>query len=102
VATAAIKLPERWQDGVMRDGHAFADMVAITDGDAAREHLLMNLRLAEGVDLAAYEMRWGVRPDAEKIADLAEQKLLRLENDILRATPQGRLLLNAVIAALLN
>ena len=102
MATAAIKLPERWQDGVMRDGHAFADIVAITDGDAAREHLLMNLRLAEGVDLAAYEMRWGVRPDAAKIADLAGQGLLSLEDDILRATPQGRLLLNAVIAALLN
>ena len=41
----------------------------VTDGDAAREHLLMNLRLAEGIDLAAYEMRWGVRPDAAKIAD---------------------------------
>ena len=101
-ATAAVKLPERWQDGVMRDGHAFADAVAITDGDAAREHLLMNLRLSEGLDLAAYEMRWGVRPDAAKIAELAEAGLLSLENDILRATPQGRLLLNAVIAALLN
>src|SRR5579872_5755137 len=63
IATSTIRLPERWQDGVMRDGHAFVDCVAITDGDAAREHLLMNLRLAEGVDLAAYEMRWRVRPD---------------------------------------
>jgi len=28
--------------------------VEIANSDAAREHLLMNLRLAEGVDLAAY------------------------------------------------
>jgi coproporphyrinogen III oxidase-like Fe-S oxidoreductase len=62
----------------------------------------MNLRLAEGLDLAAYEKRWGVRPDAEKIAALAEQGLLTLQGDTLTATPQGRLLLNAVIAKLLN
>ena len=32
----------------------------------------MNLRLAEGLDLAVYEQRWGVRPDAAKIAAMAE------------------------------
>jgi oxygen-independent coproporphyrinogen-3 oxidase len=63
---------------------------------------MMNLRLSEGVDLAAYEMRWGVRPSAAKLAALSEQGLLRQEQDVLRATPQGRLVLNAVIAALLN
>ena len=46
------------------------------DGDAAREHLLMNLRLREGLDLAAYELRWGTRPDAAKIAALADQGFL--------------------------
>jgi oxygen-independent coproporphyrinogen-3 oxidase len=102
MATAAIKLPERWQAGVLRDGHAFADCVAVGDGDAAREHLLMNLRLADGVDLAGYEMRWSVRPDAAKIAGLADDGLVTLKDDIIRATPRGRLLLNAVIAALLN
>jgi oxygen-independent coproporphyrinogen-3 oxidase len=102
MATAALRLPERWQEGVMREGHAFADCLAISEGDAAREHLLMNLRLTEGLDLAAYEMRWGVTPDAAKIASLAEDGLLTLKENVLRATSQGRLLLNAVISALLN
>jgi len=101
-ATATIRLPERWQDAVQKDGRAFADFLEVPDGDAAREHLLMNLRLSEGLDLAAYEMRWAVRPDAQKIARLREQGLLSLENEVLRATAQGRLVLNAVIAALLN
>ena len=62
----------------------------------------MNLRLAEGIDLAAYEKRWGARPNAEKIAGLSDQGLLTLAGEILTATPRGRLLLNAVISKLLN
>jgi oxygen-independent coproporphyrinogen-3 oxidase len=101
-ATATIRLPERWQDQVMKESRAFADYFDVPDGEAAREHLMMNLRLSEGVDLAAYEMRWGVRPDAAKIGELMDQGLLEQQNDVLRATPRGRIVLNAVIAALLN
>jgi oxygen-independent coproporphyrinogen-3 oxidase len=101
-ATAAIRLPERWRDAVSRHGHGLAEQTAISDIDAAREHLLMNLRLAEGLDLAAYEARWGVRPGPGKIVPLVAQGLLALHGDILTATPRGRLLLNAVIAELLN
>jgi coproporphyrinogen III oxidase-like Fe-S oxidoreductase len=62
----------------------------------------MNLRLREGVDLAAYESRWGTRPPEEKIAPLTAQGLLRQDGDVIAATLSGRLVLNAVIAALLN
>ena len=62
----------------------------------------MNLRLAEGLDLAAYERRWGTRPDAAKIAALTGQGFLMQHGDILRTTPAGRLLLNRVIEELLN
>jgi oxygen-independent coproporphyrinogen-3 oxidase len=101
-ATAAIKLPERWIDTVSKTGHGFAEQIAVHDGDAAREHLLMNLRLREGLDLAAYELRWGTRPSAEKIAALIEQDFLSQCDDVLTATPAGRLLLNRVIEELLN
>ena len=85
-----------------RQGHGLAEQTQIANADAAREHLLMNLRLAEGLDLAAYEKRWGTRPAPQKIVALVRQGLLAQDGDILRATPQGRLLLNAVIAELLN
>jgi oxygen-independent coproporphyrinogen-3 oxidase len=101
-ATAAIKLPERWRDTVGKQGHGFAETMPVSRDEAAREHLLMNLRLAEGLDLAAYEQRWGVLPDGAKIAALAEQGLLSLDSNVLRATPAGRLLLNRVIEELLN
>jgi putative oxygen-independent coproporphyrinogen III oxidase len=102
MATAAMKLPERWQDRVEREGRAFSDLIEVPDGDAAREHLLMNLRLSEGLDLAAYELRWGTSPDAARIAALTEQGLLSLRDNRLRATPTGRIVLNAVISSLLN
>ncbi|HEY1877161.1 MAG TPA: radical SAM family heme chaperone HemW [Rhizomicrobium sp.] len=99
-ATAAIKLPERWRDRVTRTGHGFAEMTPVTDEEAAREHLLMNMRLAEGLDLAAYEKRWGTCLDAVKIGAIAEQGLLSRQSGRLMATPSGRLLLNRVIEAL--
>ena len=100
-ATAAIKLPERWRDTVTKNGQGFFEQVAISHEEAAREHLLMNLRLTEGLDLAGYEQRWGARPDAVKIAALTQQGLLIREGDVLTATPSGRLLLNRVIEELL-
>ena len=102
VATATERLPERWRERVAKGENVFADFTAIDDAEAAREHLLMNLRLAEGIDLAAYERRWRTRPLPEKIAPLVEQGFLRQDGGHLIATPQGRLVLNAVIAALLN
>src|SRR6195952_4619863 len=47
-ATAAIQLPDRWRDTVSKSGQGFAEMTPGSNAEAAREHLLMNLRLAEG------------------------------------------------------
>ena len=101
-ATAAIKLPERWREAVTRQGHGFAEQVTIFDGDAAREHLLMNLRLSEGLDLDRYQTRWGARPSAQRIAELEDLGLVRLNGAVLTTTAHGRLLLNRVIEALLD
>ena len=101
-ATAAIKLPERWRDTVSKSGQGFAEQLVISQEDAAREHLLMNLRLAEGLDLAGYERRWGTRPDAAKIVVLTRQGFLEQDGEVLKATPTGRLLLNRVIEELMN
>ena len=101
-ATAAIKLPERWRDTVGKSGHGFAERMTVSNDEASREHLLMKVRLAEGLDLAAYEQRWGARPQAQKITAMAQQGFVTLDGDTLTATPSGRLLLNSVIEKLLN
>jgi putative oxygen-independent coproporphyrinogen III oxidase len=100
VATLTERLPERWRETVARKGHGVIEQSEIAPADAAREHLLMNLRLAEGIDLAAYRERWHTAPDPARIAALAEHGLVKLRDDRLTATPRGRLLLNSVIAAL--
>ena len=100
VATETEKLPERWRELVARHGHGLREQMSIASEDAAREQLLMNLRLREGIDLGAYRERWGRCVDSKRMAALVEQGLLRLEGERLRATPRGRLLLNSVIAAL--
>jgi oxygen-independent coproporphyrinogen-3 oxidase len=101
-ATAAIRLPERWRDAVAKTGHGYAELTPVSHEEAAREHLLMNLRLSEGVDLAAYEKRWGEGIDPGKIAALSVEGFLVREDGWLRATPKGRLLLNRVIEELVN
>ena len=95
VATSAERLPERWQDKVAREGHGYVEQIAIGDDEAAREHLLMNLRLSEGLDLASYEKRWNIALDRKKIAELASDDLVQLDGTTLRATPRGRLVLNS-------
>jgi oxygen-independent coproporphyrinogen-3 oxidase len=68
--------------------------------DAAREHLLMSLRLREGLDVAAYKRQWGSTPSPEKVRTLEDGGLLWFEHGRLRTTPRGRLLLNSVVAEL--
>lgn len=100
VATVTERLPERWLRQVSAQGHGFSEWREVPSADAAREHLLMNLRLIEGIDLAAYRRRWGTTPSPQRIADLEQQGLLARDGDYLRATPRGMLVLNAVIAVL--
>jgi oxygen-independent coproporphyrinogen-3 oxidase len=99
VATQAERLPEKWLATVESKGHSFA-VNDIDREDAAREHLLMQLRLAEGIDLADYRARWGKAPAPSDIARLSELGFLAVNNDILRTTPRGRLVLNTLIAEL--
>jgi oxygen-independent coproporphyrinogen-3 oxidase len=100
MATFSEKLPERWREKVARDGSGLAEQSEIAPEDASREHLLMNLRLAEGLDLADYRARWGIQIDSGRIAPLVEAGLLSHHADRLTVTPSGRLVLNAIIAAI--
>ena len=102
IATTCERNPERWQEKVARTGHGLVTFADITTTEAAREHLLMNLRLTEGIDLAAYQARWNTTPSPSRIAALAAQGLVALDGSRLSVTPDGMLVLNAVIAALLD
>jgi len=98
IATEAERLPEKWLAAVEQRGSS----LALTDvsKDAAREHLLMGLRLAEGIDLAAYQKRWNVALAPSRIAELSSAGLITADRNRLRTTARGRLVLNTVIAQL--
>ena len=98
-ATQAERLPERWFAEVEANGSSLAT-TDISNEEAAREHLLMNMRLSEGIDLDAYRARWGASPSRAQIASLEDAGLVSLSGSRLAATARGRLVLNALIAQL--
>ena len=68
------------------------------------EALLMGLRLAEGLDLAALAARFRVRPDglvnARRAAFYADLGFVEREGHRLTITPKGMPLLDALLPAL--
>ena len=103
-ATRRHRAPEPWAERVERDGHGSTQEEVVPSADRAREMLLMGLRLAEGIDEGRFAMRTGVA--LEDAIDL--ETLQRAENEgylvrsggRLTATDEGRLRLDALLAAL--
>jgi putative oxygen-independent coproporphyrinogen III oxidase len=101
LALSAERDPARWATQVERDGKGLASRETLTRLEQAEEMLLMGLRLAEGVSLARLAGRTGYAPSPDALNLLRQDGLLASDApaDIIRATPQGRLVLNSVIEA---
>ena len=104
LATRRHRAPEPWAARVEALGHGTTHEEAVNAADRAREMLLMGLRLTEGIDAARFATRTGVAladaldPDTLRRAVAAgylEQSPFRL-----RALPEGRKRLDALLAAL--
>ena len=100
-ATIAERHPERWLGRVEAEGSALIGNDALSLEDAADEMLLMGLRLREGIDHARYAAMSG--------RDLSQGRLdfLRRHGFVescgpgrIRATPEGWLVLDSVVADL--
>jgi putative oxygen-independent coproporphyrinogen III oxidase len=94
------KYPETWRKNVAENGHGIVEDIVVAPKDQASEYLIMGLRISEGIDLARYEKLNGMAMDANKIAGLKSLGLIKREGSQLKATIQGRRLLNALIAEL--
>ncbi|MBB4304317.1 oxygen-independent coproporphyrinogen-3 oxidase [Rhodobium orientis] len=100
-ATATEPNPERWLDLVERHGHGRIADEVLTAEEVGDEFLLMGLRLAEGVDLARFELLSGRTLSPSRRADLIAHGLVEeLGPARLRTTPAGALVLDAVVADL--
>ncbi len=106
VATRRHRAPETWAERVERNGHGSTHEEEILARDRAREALLMGLRLAEGIDAAAFQLRTGLSleqsVDSSILAACIEAAYVSFENGILRATEEGRRRLDAVLPRLVR
>jgi oxygen-independent coproporphyrinogen-3 oxidase len=103
-ATVRHKKPENWLAAVASRGHGIAEERALGLREQASEALLMGLRLAEGVDLAALSRRFTVPQsdliDADRLALHRSLGLVATEGDRLTITEAGMPLLDALLGEL--
>ena len=99
-ATQTHKMPDQWRQQVMATGDGLAISDPIDQPSQAQEMVLMGMRLSEGISQQRYQDLAG-RPIAlENKQALIDQGLLVEEGDRLKATPEGRLVLNHLIGQL--
>jgi putative oxygen-independent coproporphyrinogen III oxidase len=84
---------------VERTGLGFAEREALAPRDVALERLLMGLRTSEGVALAELSAI-DLAPDDPRLADFAAAGLISARDGRIRATPDGRRVLDRLIADL--
>ena len=101
LATETERMPERWLSRVAAEGHGMTGMEPVARDEQFSEALLMGLRLREGVDLSGLQSRFGKSLHADRVDALVRQGLLRIVGSRLSTTATGRLVLNAILKALL-
>ncbi|HZP08978.1 radical SAM family heme chaperone HemW [Methyloceanibacter sp.] len=99
-ALSTIKSPERWLAQVEASGHGITSDEALSPEDAAEEYLLMGLRLAEGIDLSRLAAIGGSALSQDRLAALESDGLIAVNGSHLKATREGRLVLNSLILEL--
>lgn len=101
-ATERHKKPENFVSAVERNGHGLKVETDLPAHERATEAMLMGLRLTEGIDLARIEARSGLARaafvDADAVARLAGQGLMRQDGDRLAVTDDGILLLDSILS----
>ena len=101
IVTIAEKMPETWLNLVEARGHGVTGGETLTRSEETDEFLLMGLRLTEGIDLVRYEELAGRPFSAPRLSILEEEGLIEpVGNSRLRATPNGMIVLDAVVADL--
>lgn len=99
-ATEAYAMPDAWLPrAATGKTEKLCDPIPLRE--QAGEYLMMGLRISEGIDLARYRALAGQSPDPGAVAHLIELGMVDMSQTHLRATPNGRMVLNSVISALL-
>ncbi len=100
-ATRTSKAPGEWLASVERAGHGLEAEEEISRAEQGDEMMLMGLRLDEGVSLERYRRLTGRALESARVESLVRDGALARDGDIVKATPDGRLVLNGVLGRLL-
>ncbi|UWQ91437.1 radical SAM family heme chaperone HemW [Rhodobacteraceae bacterium M382] len=100
-ATETHLAPGRWLSDVSA-GSGELPHNMLTSRDAAQEFLMMGIRLTEGLDVERYQRLSGSPLPEENLTYLEDLGMIERSGSCLKATLQGRSLLNAVIRELLS
>ncbi len=97
--------PGRWLAMVEASGHGTARRAGLGPRERAEELLITGLRLAEGVESQRFQRISGLSlsqaVNRQSLPLLEQEGFVVFDNRGLRATPEGRLRLNGVLAELL-
>jgi oxygen-independent coproporphyrinogen-3 oxidase len=99
-ATESFRAPRKWLEEVEARGSGESLRVRLSSAESADEHLLMGMRLTEGIDLQRHAQLAGHRLDPAKIDFLQSLGTVRFANGRLATTDKGRLVLNAILREL--
>ncbi|WP_172121724.1 MULTISPECIES: radical SAM family heme chaperone HemW [unclassified Devosia] len=100
-ATAAEKLPFKWQEKVLAQGHGLVTDDVLTWEEQGDEFLVMGLRLKEGISPQRFTALSGRRISQRQIEDLKGYGFVEtLPNGNIRVTDRGWPVLDAVVADL--
>jgi oxygen-independent coproporphyrinogen-3 oxidase len=104
VATRRHRAPEPWAERVEQQGHGSTAEEVVGNADRAREMLLMGLRLAEGIDAERFARRTNLQLsdvlDPDTLVRAQEALYIEWDGSRLRATPEGRKRLDALLGEL--
>jgi len=98
--TVRHRKPENFLSAVARNGHGLVEEERLGREEAAREALVMGLRLAEGIEPGPLARRLGAATivDQRAVDRLADLGLLECDDARIRTTEAGRLLLDSILA----
>jgi putative oxygen-independent coproporphyrinogen III oxidase len=100
LALSTERRPEIWIENVLAHGHGVIEREMLSAGDEGDEFLLMGLRLGEGIAPGRFASLAGRELAQDRIRLLVELGLIETPEGRLRATPEGFLVLDALVADL--
>ncbi len=102
LATETMLAPLGWLKQVETSGDGESSRTVLADEEWALEYLMMGLRMSEGISLTRHARLSGTELDPDRTSELIGLGLLSVTEGRMMTTPNGRLVLNAVLRRLMR